>query len=288
MVTTLPWAELYNTFYDFFPQIFNLNLYTFAMPLMVVAPDQSHCLVQSPNLPVDGEAALAVIMQGFMKGTVVAFALEIFLWEQRATSQPSPAADPLAREEQHSSPPKPPDPPSSRPALLIHTFIHIVWSSPRQGAASPDSLEKQKEDPAPSFVLQGLFAQGRNRRHLAQAPALLGSSRGDEVCSPTKHSCSRVPTARRAKSGSQWVKPWTASLPAAASELPQIFPSHLSSDPGHGTAATEPLLLSQHQQSHHGVQDKSPSSGHFPRIGAGVKSCKSQPVTLLSISHLQT
>lgn len=112
----------------------------------------------------------------------------------------------------------------------------------------------------PPAVLQRLFSQERNRWHLAQASALLGSPQGDEVCPPTKHPCSGIPAARRARCGSHMGE--TMDSIAASSglcALPRSSPLIYHSDPGYRTAATEPLLLSP------GPAKPSWGSGHEPQ-----------------------
>lgn len=78
---------------------------------------------------------------------------------------------------------------------------------------------------------------------MAQAPALLGSSWGMKFAPPPNTPVQGCPEPGEPGWVPKWVKPWTALLPAAL-HSPQIFPSVYCGDPGHGTAVTEPLLLS--------------------------------------------
>lgn len=114
-----------------------------------------------------------------------------------------------------------PAPLSSSPALLIPT----PWSSPRQGAASPDSLEKQKEDPTPSFALPLSSRSCLPRKgagawhtwHRPHTPPLWGM----RFAPPPNTPVQGCPQPGEPGWIPELVKPWTASLSgAAASVLP--------------------------------------------------------------------
>lgn len=141
------------------------------------------------------------------------------------------------------------------PALpCSHTSL---WSSPRQGAASPDSLERQKENPTPSSALP-LSSRGCLPRK-----GTGGTWHRPQHCWAPLRGMRFAPPAK-------WVKPRTASLPAAASALPPDLPlSFILVIQAMELQQLSHCFCPQHQQSHRGVQDKSPSSGHCPRIWAG-------------------
>lgn len=114
---------------------------------------------------------------------------------------------------------------------------------------------------------------------------------GGEVCSPAKHACLGRDTC--ARESQDWFPRGQNHGWHRCQQQPlrssRIFPLPVyRSDPGYGTAATEPRLFSPGPAKQSWGSGQSPSSAQHPSTGVEVKHCETQPVTLLSVGHLQT